>query len=282
MERIFRRLTLLILLGGSMAYGAPHIAYTDTGKGQALVLIHAFPTDKSLWVPQQSLASHFRVITLDLWGFGQSQSVSGEAVSMADYADEVALLLRRLRIKKAILAGESMGGYVALAFMKKYPLKTAGLVLSDTQAIADTPPMQEKREQTAQDILQHGSKAFVDGFLPKALSVHASDALRIWLNNLLSAQSPQAMASALRGMAIREESTSLLAETDLPILFITGADDTLISPAQSRAMQAITKTSRLVVIEDAGHLSNLEKPNVWNQAVVDFFMPPASHEGDKR
>lgn len=81
------------------------------------------------------------------------------------------------------------------------------------------------------------------------------------------------MASALRGMAIREESTSLLAETDLPILFITGADDTLISPAQSRAMQAITKTSRLVVIEDAGHLSNLEKPNVWNQAVVDFLCP---------
>ncbi|MFC7782553.1 alpha/beta fold hydrolase [Legionella taurinensis] len=261
---------------------SPPIAYTDTGKGPALVFIHAFPTDKRLWVPQQTLASQFRVISLDLWGFGQSQSVSGEAVSMSDYADEVALLLQHLRIKKAIVAGESMGGYVALAFLKKYPLKTAGLILSDTQSVADTVSMQEKREQAAQDILQHGNKAFIEGFLPKALSAHASTALRTWLHHVLSAQSPAAMASALRGMAMREDATSLLAETDVPVLFITGEEDALIAPEQSRAMQAITKQSRLVVIEEAGHLANLEKPGEWNQAVIDFFTLATGEEGDKR
>ncbi|KTD47008.1 lipolytic enzyme [Legionella rubrilucens] len=283
MESRVRRLAcLLIFLGTLTAQASPPIAYTDTGKGPALVFIHAFPTDKRLWIPQQSLASHFRVISLDLWGFGQSQSVSGEAVSMSEYADEVALLLQHLRIKKAILAGESMGGYVALAFLKKYPLKTAGLILSDTQAVADTVPMQEKREQAAQDILQHGNKAFIEGFLPKALSTHASTALRMWLHNVLSAQPPEALASALRGMAVRDDSTRLLAETDLPVLFITGAEDTLISPEQSRTMQTITRQSRLVVIEEAGHLANLEKPAAWSQAVIDFFVPSTRVEGDKR
>lgn len=164
MERIFRRLTLLILLGGSMAYGAPHIAYTDTGKGQALVLIHAFPTDKSLWVPQQSLASHFRVITLDLWGFGQSQSVSGEAVSMADYADEVALLLRRLRIKKAILAGESMGGYVALAFMKNTHLKRPVWFYRIRRRLRIHPPCRKKGSRQRRTSCNMGARPLSTDF----------------------------------------------------------------------------------------------------------------------
>ena len=99
------------------------ISYTEVGEGLPLVLIHAFPTDKRLWTAQQEgLKKHFRVISLDLWGFGESSSVNGGAVSMQEYAEEVKELLKHLHIQKAIIGGESMGGYIALAFLEHYPI----------------------------------------------------------------------------------------------------------------------------------------------------------------
>lgn len=134
------------------------ISYTDMGKGEPLILIHAFPTDKRLWNPQQKvLKSYFRIITLDLWGFGQSSPVNSKAVTMIQYADEVKQLLDQLHIQKAIIGGESMGGYVALAFLEKYPNNVSGLVLSDTQSISDNKKTKIKRESAAQDVLAQSS-----------------------------------------------------------------------------------------------------------------------------
>src|SRR3990167_242408 len=128
--------------------------YTDNGSGTPLVLIHAFPTDQRLWKPQQEeLKKHFRVITLDLYGFGNSSTTDGQAVTMTDYADEVHHLLQKLHVHKAIMGGESMGGYIALAFLKKYPDNVSGLILSNTQSIADSTEVKIKRETTAVDIL---------------------------------------------------------------------------------------------------------------------------------
>jgi len=93
------------------------ISYTETGKGQPLVLIHAFPTDKRLWEPQhEGLKNQFHVISLDLWGFGESSPVDGNAVTMSEYADEIKKLLDHLQIKKAIIGGESMGGTLLCLF----------------------------------------------------------------------------------------------------------------------------------------------------------------------
>ena len=99
------------------------ISYTDTGSGKPLILIHAFPTDQQLWNQQIApLKKHFRVITLDLWGFGQSAPTDGKAITMPQYADEVNALLEHLHIQHAIIGGESMGGYISLAFLQKYPV----------------------------------------------------------------------------------------------------------------------------------------------------------------
>lgn len=250
----------------------PYISYTDSGKGETLVLIHAFPTDKTLWLPQQTLTAHFRVITLDLWGFGKSEAVDGRAITMTQYADEVARLLKALQIKQAIIGGESMGGYVALAFWKKYPQQVSGLLLSNTQAIADSAETKAKRETTAVDILQHGSEVFIKNFLANVLSDQASESTRSGLANLLKGQAPQAFASALRGMAVREDNSALLANShDLPILIITSDQDKVISPQQSQAMHDLAKGSHLVVLQGVGHLSNLESPAQWNRAVLDYF-----------
>ena len=115
------------------------ISYNDVGEGKPIVLIHAFPTDQRLWQAQQEgLKANFRVITLDLWGFGQSSSVDGHAIPMSEYADEIKELLDYLKIDRAIIGGESMGGYIALAFLDKYPNLLLGLVLANTQSVADS------------------------------------------------------------------------------------------------------------------------------------------------
>lgn len=249
-----------------------NISYKEVGQGEPLVLIHAFPTDQQLWQPQQNgLENYFHVITLDLWGFGQSTATTGQTVTMADYADEVKALLDQLHIKKAIIGGESMGGYVALAFLQKYPDHINGLILSGTQSIADNQEMQTKREASARDVLEHGTSQFINNFMPKALSPKASEQTKLFLKNILTTQTATGLASALRGMAKREDTSQILANTTLPILIMAGEQDTLISPQQSYNMQALAKNSRLVIIANAGHLANLEQPEQWSHAVVDMF-----------
>lgn len=248
------------------------IDYTDVGSGTPLVLIHAFPTDQRLWdLQREKLKQYFRVITLDLPGFGKSSAVNGQAIQMTEYAHEVKTLLDHLHVEKAIIGGESMGGYIALAFLQQYPDSVDGLILSDTQAIADNEETKLKREATAVDVLAHGTTTLIAGFIPKALTALAPQQTREQLQIILNEQKPTAVASALRGMALRSDTSILLAETHLPILIITGDQDALIPPQQSQHMQELAKNSKLITITDAAHLSNLEQPEQWNQAVVDMF-----------
>lgn len=249
------------------------ISYTETGQGRPLVLIHAFPTDKRLWEPQhEGLKSQFRVISLDLWGFGDSSDVDGTAVTMSEYAEEVKQLLDHLKIKKAIIGGESMGGYIALAFLERYPNSIEGLVLSNTQAIADSDEAKVNREKTALDVLENGSEKLVNTFMEKAVSTNASEEIKAFLSHILNKQKPIAIASALRGMALRFQTQDLLASTLLPVLIITSEHDKVISPQQSEEMLSFAKNSQLVVLANAGHLSNLEQSDQWNQAIRNAFL----------
>lgn len=262
--------SVLLLANASYAKPANEIAYTDVGQGKPLVLIHAYPTDQRLWQPQRAaLQPYLRVITLDLWGFGKS---AGKAtITMNDYADEVKQLLDTLHIQKAVVGGESMGGYVALAFLKRYPDRVSGLVLSDTQAIADSREQQSKRELTAANMLKNGTATFIHDFMPIALSPDAPQQTRAFLLSIVNGQTAEGMAAALRGIAYREDTSLALKKTALPVLIMTGEKDKLISPQQSSDMHALAKNSRLITIPGAGHLSSLEKPDEWNQAVLDWM-----------
>lgn len=273
MTIIIRLIALLLFTTTTFAATKHQItSYTDVGSGRAIVLIHAFPTDQRLWQPQQqTLKNHYRVITLDLRGFGKSKATDGSAVTMTEYADEIKQLLTQLQINKAIIGGESMGGYIALAFLQKYPDSIDGLILSDTQAIADTPEIKEKREVSAREVLEHGTANLLTNFMSRALSDTASDDVKNYLRTIIREQPATGIASALRGMALRADTSELLAKTTIPILIISGEQDTLISPQQSENMHALAKNSQLFIIKNAGHLSNLEQPQQWNGAVAGWI-----------
>lgn len=247
------------------------ISYTDSKQGIPLVLIHAFPTDKNLWDYQKELKEHFRIITLDLWGFGQSSPVDGNAITMTEYADEVYQLLEHLQIDKAIIAGESMGGYIALAFLHQHPDKINGLILSNTQSIGDTEEIKIKRDTSAIEVLNNGSSQFIDNFMTRALSTTTSQKTKDHLLNILQKQSATAIASGLRGMALRADTSEVLVNTKLPVLIITGDEDMVINKQQSINMHTLAKNSTLITIKNTGHLSNLEQPKLWNQAIIKQF-----------
>jgi pimeloyl-ACP methyl ester carboxylesterase len=249
-----------------------YISYVEAGQGPPLILIHAFPTDKRLWSAQlEGLKNSFHVIAIDLLGFGQSIPVDGKAIAMSDYADEVKGLIDQLRIPKAIIGGESMGGYIALSFFEKYPNAVLGLVLSDTQAIPDSDITKAKRETMARFVLEHGTAQLIADFMPKALTSEAPATTHQFLQNILESQPASAMASSLRGMALRKDYSNLLANTSLPILILAGDQDGLISPQQSEHMHQLAKNSKFKIIKQAAHLSSLEQPQQWNQAVTDMF-----------
>ncbi len=254
------------------------ISYTDIGHGRPIVLIHAFPTDRRLFELARNEIEDifhdskiFRIISVDLWGFGQSTATDGQAIHMSDYADEVNQLLDYLKINNAIIGGESMGGYIALAFLEKFPNKVEGLILSGTQSIADTEEMKAKREATAMDILEHGTDKFLNEFSTKALSENALERTKLFLRHILEKQDKMAIASALRGMALRSDTSHVLANSSLPILIMAGENDIVISPEQSRNMHAIAKNSKLLIIPNGGHLVSLEQPYKWIWAIVDMF-----------
>jgi pimeloyl-ACP methyl ester carboxylesterase len=265
-------LAFLSLLNPVISSAQATFSYSDQGHGKALILIHAFPTDKQLWLPQiNGLSANFRVITLDLAGFGNAEKTDGQVVTMNAYASQVKALMDKLHISKAIIGGESMGGYVALTFLKQYPEKVRALILSDTRSVADSEQTKIDREKSAQDVLANGSAKLIANFMPKALSPEADEVTRLSLQHILEQQSAEGIASALRGMAAREDTSSVLSATKLPVLIMTGDKDALISPQESRNMHALAKNSKLIEIKNAGHLASLEQPEQWNQAVIEMF-----------
>ena len=247
------------------------ISYTDEGQGPALILLHPFPTDKRLWQPQHSLSKKFRLITLDFWGFGSSSATDGSAVSMRCYADEVNALMNKLNIKHAIIGGESMGGYVALAFLNKYPHRVDGLILADTQTKADSIEAQQKREAAAQQVLAEGPQQLLTDFLPKALSPHAAAPAVDELKFIADDQDATGIASALRGIAGREDTSNVLEQTAVKTLIISGDVDQVIPTEESRIMHQLAKNSRLVILQFTGHLASLEQADAWNRAVLEYF-----------
>jgi 3-oxoadipate enol-lactonase len=250
------------------------IAYHDTGSGPAVVLIHGYPFNRSMWVEQVSaLADSYRVVTLDLRGHGESESSTG-ASTMKLMAQDVAALMDELQIDRAVIGGLSMGGYVALAFYELYPERVEKLLLADTRAQADTEEGKATRAAQVQQILAEGMTGIVNAMLPKLLSpetVSKQPEIVRRLRDMMMHTSPEGAAGALRGMAEREDQTGRLSQINVPTLIVVGREDPITPVADSQKMNEGIAGSQLVVIENASHVSNIEQPEQFNRALKDFL-----------
>jgi pimeloyl-ACP methyl ester carboxylesterase len=251
------------------------LEYDDIGNGIPLLLIHGFPLDRTLWRAQSAgLWKRYRIIAPDLRGFGHSSDTTGEAINMEQYAADLKALLDALNVKQAIIGGLSMGGYVALAFYAQYPDRVGGLILANTRASADNEEGKRTRLANAQIIEENGPGFLVEAMAPQMLGPTARAETVLTVRSMLARQRAPGMASALRGMAARPDRTSLLRFATVPVLIITGSADQLISPAESEAMHGLIPDSTLINIPQAGHLSNIDKTDAFNHAVLSFQHQP--------
>ncbi len=239
-----------------------------------LLLIHGFPQDHRLWAPQvQALADVADIIAPDLRGFGDGKGVP-TVMSMDDYASDLKALLDERKVERVVLCGLSMGGYVALAFLARWPERVQALILCNTRSNADTEEGRQARLETARNAFDKGVPVIARGMVPKVLSGKTQrerPELVASVEAMMAQQSPDAVAAASRGMAERVDRTPMLGSIDVPVLIITGAHDELMPLATSTAMHAAIPHSRLVVLPGAAHLSNMEAPELFNQAVRDLL-----------
>ena len=263
-------------MGGGLArVRGIEMAYDDTGgSGPALVLLHGFPFDRSIWGSQaEALGGEFRVVAPDLRGMGETTSGVGD-LTIEAMAEDVAALLDELGLGRVVVGGLSMGGYVAFEFLRKFPGRVRALVLADTRPQADTEEGRRAREENAQRALKEGMTPVVESMLPKLLApatLGRGGGVVESVRASMLGTSPEGAAAALRAMAGRRDQTDLLPSVSVPTLILVGAEDAITPPADAEAMRAKIAGSRLTVLDGAGHLSNVERPEEFNRALLEFL-----------
>ncbi|HLE51567.1 MAG TPA: alpha/beta fold hydrolase [Anaerolineales bacterium] len=251
------------------------IAYEDQGSGLPILFIHGFPLNRRMWAPQiEQLSGAGRVLAPDLRGHGETLPTPAP-YSMDMLADDCAAFLEATGVTQpVVVCGLSMGGYITLAFYRRHRPLVAGLVLAATRAGADTPEGRANRDKAAGQVRELGIRAVVDSMLPKMMApiTYASNPeLVARVEEIMADTSQEGMVAALLGMKERPDSTPMLEQIDAPTLIVHGLDDQLIPVKEAEVMHAAIKNSQLHLLQDAGHLLNLEQPALFNQVMGDFL-----------
>ncbi len=245
------------------------MAYTDEGAGEALLLVHGFPLNRLAWSRQvEAFKATFRVIAPDLRGLGESGGTVG-AVAMGRFAEDLNALALQLGAGPVIMAGHSMGGYVALAFAKAFPQCLRGLVLAGTKAGADSPEAAAARRATADRVrAENRVTVVVEAMAAKMLSAsNADSAMAASVRGFMASSRPEGLVGALLGMAERPDAKAWLGQIQVPTLVVAGLDDTIIPPAESEALAKAIPGARLELIPRAGHLVAFERADAFNNAM---------------
>jgi pimeloyl-ACP methyl ester carboxylesterase len=250
-------------------------SYDEAGVGPTLVLVHGFPLSREMWEPQLAgLKDRFRVLTPDLPGFGGSSGFKG-APSVDGMADAVAEFLEAVNVREPLaLGGLSMGGYVALAFARKYLGRLRALILADTRAEPDDEAGKANRDKTIAFAKEHTAADLIGQMMPKMLSgatqAHRPEVVAE-VRRIASMQSIDGIVAALKALRDRPDAGPGIAAINVPTLVIVGAEDALTPPAMSQCLASRISGSLLVTIPGAGHLSNMEKPLEFTTAVAEFL-----------
>lgn len=248
----------------------------------AVLFLHAFPLAADMWEPQlKSTPGGWRFVAMDMRGFGRSSPDAGPldlaaagALSVDDYARDALSLLDHLGVREAVICGLSMGGYVAFAIYRLARQRVRGLVLADTRPDADSPEARAGRDRLIAAATRDGSGAVADAMMPRLLgktSRAERHALVERVSALARAQPADSLGAALVRLKSRPDSTPLLPTISCPVLVVVGDEDEVTPPDTARQMHGQIADAALAVIGGAGHLSNLEQPDEFNEALSRFL-----------
>ncbi len=257
-----------------MTVNGVSLAVEVRGKGPAVLFVHGYPLDRTLWAAQLASLEGYRVIAPDLRGLGLSDAPD-LGYSMPTYADDLAALLEALQVDEVVLIGLSMGGYVAFEFLRRHRERVRALVLFDTRADADASDVRRARDQQSSLAREQGAAAIADQMLPRMLAPGAAQSMPHVVERvrgMMLAAPVAGIAGALAAMRDRADSTALLAMLeDLPTMIVVGEDDAMTPVDLARAMASAVPGARLEVVAGAGHLPPMEAPGEVNALLLDFL-----------
>jgi pimeloyl-ACP methyl ester carboxylesterase len=226
-----------------------------------------------MWDAQvEALSDRYRVIAPDLPGFGQSRA--DQPFTIDSQADDLNALLKALGATPCILCGLSMGGYIALAFARKYPSDLRALALIDTRAEADTPQAKESRDKTIDVVRAQGSAAVAQQMIGKLIAEHTvqhRQDIAHRLRHMMESQPPATIENALVALRDREDYTDDLSAIRVPTLILVGEHDAITPPAVSQAMSKLIRHPTLVVVKHAGHMAPMEQADDVTTVMRRFF-----------
>lgn len=251
------------------------VSYTDRGAGYPILFIHGHPCDRTMWEPQvRAFAGRgYRAIVPDLRGYGRSTVVPG-TTSLGSFARDLAALMDHLGLDVAGVVGLSMGGQVALELYRLFPDRVDSLTLTATNPRAETPEGRATRAATAERLRAEGMRGYTDEMLVGMMSadnVRTLPAVADRVRAMMYAAPPEGAAAALRGRAQRPDYVPLLRRVSAPTLLVAGRDDRFTPPDLTESMHVLIPDSVVEIIEGAGHLPNLERPERYNEVLRRFL-----------
>ncbi|HFA51772.1 MAG TPA: alpha/beta hydrolase [Bacteroidetes bacterium] len=256
-------------------YLGKEIAYyeSEEGEGLPIVLLHGFCEDSRMWdewLPK--LPSYRTYLLVDLPGFGDSEML--EETSMENMAGAVAAVLEECGIKKCVLVGHSMGGYVGLEFAKKYSEKLAGLCLFHSHPFADAEEKKEARLKAVDFINKNGHILYVRQMIPKLFAYDYSKGYQSEVNRLIyfaSKYKPEAIIAALRAMRLRPDNSEVLKNIKCPVQFIIGKDDSAIPYELSMAQAHLPNIADIQILPNVGHMGMFKEPRKTAKKFKEFL-----------
>ena len=255
----------------NILYKNTKISFTDSGEGTAIVLLHGFLENKTMWQEYVDLFTEkYRVITIDLLGHGESDSL-GYVHSMEDNASAVLEVLNHLEISESIVVGHSMGGYVGLAFAELFPENIQKLVLLNSSSKEDSAEKKLNRTR-AIEAVKKNYVTFVSMSIANLFSEENRTKLvaEIEKVKVQALKTPlQGIVASLEGMKTRKDREAILKQNAFPTLLILGKKDPVLN-YQDNLAQIKNTTAELVSFDD-GHMSHIENKEELKMVLADFF-----------
>ncbi len=253
-------------------YNEKKITYSDEGKGKTLVLIHGFCGDLSIWDEMLQQMDGFNIVRINLPGFGSSDAI--ENCSIEDMADIIYAVLKEAKVDQCFLVGHSMGGYVSLAFAKKYASHLSGLVLFHSHPYVDMDTKKANRQKEIEFIERNGHILYVKQLVPKLFSQQFIRSNAFLMNTMIfNASTLQAtgITNGLRAMINRPDQQRVLEQMDCPVLFIIGRLDGIISIDRSFSQTALPSQAEVQILERSSHMGMLEEKNKSRKILERFI-----------
>jgi 3-oxoadipate enol-lactonase len=242
--------------------------------GLPVVFIHGFPFSYKMWEPQmRELSNDIHAIAYDVRGHGSSDVGDGQ-FTIELFVDDLIVLLNHLDIEKAVLCGLSMGGYIALRAIERYPNRIKGLVLCDTKSESDTNEEKIKRTNSIKTVKSAGVSAFAENFVKGIFCMKTFEknpgAIE-FIKELICANSTLGICGTFLALASRTDTIQSLSSIDVPTCIIVGEYDLLTPPSSAQGMHKAIAGSELHILSNAGHMSNLENTKDFNENLVAFL-----------